>query len=140
MANFAGKGTTLQVSINSSFVTISQNVEITGPSPEVGTREVTHLESSAREFNGTIVDSGTLTGNCLFDPTNAGQAYFQGKINTATPSTGESFKLIYSTTTKSETFTGIPTSWAGSGMTVDGTVVKEWGIKLSGLITSATTT
>lgn len=141
MADFSGKGTQLQISIQSTFVPISQNVEINGPSAEMGTREVTHLESSAREFRATIVDNGELSGNCLYDPTNQAQAYFQSRASGTTyASTGEIFKLVYATTTKFEQFNGIPTRWAGSGMTVDGTVIKEWGIKVSGLVTLPTTT
>lgn len=141
MADFAGKGTQLHISIQSTFVAISQNVEINGPSAEMGTREVTHLDSAAREFRATIVDNGELTGRCLYDPNNQAQAYFQGRASGTTyASTGEIFKLIYSTTTKFEQFNGVPTRWAGAGMTVDDTVVKEWGIKISGLVTLPTTT
>lgn len=141
MADFAGKGTQLHISIQSTFVAMSQNVEINGPSGEMGTRDVTHLDSSAREHRATIHDGGEVTGNCLFDPTNQGQAYFQSRaMGTTYASTGEIFKIIMSTTTKFEQFNGIPTRWAGSGYTVDGTAVKEWGIRVSGLVTVATTT
>lgn len=141
MADFAGKGTQLHVSIQSTFVAISQNVEISGPSAEMGTREVTHLDSAAREHRATIVDNGELSGRCYYDPTNAAQKYFESRATGTTyASTGEIFKLIYSTTTKFEQFNGVPTRWAGAGMTVDDTVVKEWGIKVSGLVTLATTT
>jgi hypothetical protein len=141
MADFAGKGTQLHIAIQTTFIPISQNVEISGPSGEMGTREVTHLDSAAREFRATIVDSGELTGNCLFDPTNPAQSYFQSRaLGTTYLSTGESFRLYFSSTAKFEAFNGIPTRWAGSGYTVDGTATKEWGIKVSGLVTVATTT
>lgn len=141
MADFAGKGTQLHISIQTTFVAISQNVEINGPSAEMGTREVTHLDSSAREFRATIVDNGELTGRCFYDPNNQAQAYFQSRASGTTyASTGEIFKLFYSSTGKFEQFNGVPTRWAGAGMTVDDTVVKEWGIKVSGLVTLPTTT
>lgn len=141
MADFAGKGTALQIAIQTTYVTLSQNVEITGPSAEMGTREVTHLESSAREFRATIVDSGEFTGRCFYDPNNPAQAYFQSRaLGTTYLSTGESFRLVFSTTTKFEQFNGIPTRWAGTDYTVDGTATREWGIKVSGVLTVATTT
>lgn len=141
MANYGGKGTQLHITINTSFVPLSQAVEITGPSGEMGTREVTHLDSSAREFAPTILDGGEFTWNMLYDANSASQSYFQSKVYTATPATtGETMKLVLSTTTKTIPFNGIPTRFNLTGMNVDGTVTAECAAKVTGLPTMPTTT
>lgn len=140
MANYGGKGTQLQVTINSTFLAIGQITELTGPSGEMGTREVTHLDSSAREFAATILDGGEVSGTLLYDANGQAAAYFSGKVYTATPSTGEAMKLVFSTTTKTLPFTAIPTAFGFTGFNVDGTASAEFGMKVSGLPTLPTTT
>lgn len=140
MSHMGGKGTQLQVSIATTFVAVGQLVEVDGPTGEMGTREVTHLDSAAREFAATILDGGEVTGRVLYDPLGAGAVYLQNKVYTATPSTGESMKLVFSTTTKTLPFTAIPTQFGFTGFTVDDTASANIGLKVSGLPTMPTTT
>jgi hypothetical protein len=140
MPNYGGKGTQLQVTVNSTFVAVGQIVEFTGPSGEMGTREVTHLDSSAREFAPTIVDSGELSGTLLYDPTNTAARAIESNIYTGSPSTGLAMKVVFSTTTRTMTFTGIPTAWGFTGFNVDGTASADFGVKLTGALTLPTTT
>lgn len=140
MANYGGKGTQLQVSIASTFVPLGQLVSAGGPTGEMGTREVTHLDSSAREFAATILDGGEVSGSLFVDFANQSHQYMMGKVYTATPSTGEAMKLVFSTTTKTMTFTAIPTAWPFGGFEVDGTATVDFGMKVTGLPTMPTTT
>lgn len=142
MANFPGKGTILQVAASStgSYSAVSQVQTIEGPSAEMGTREITHLGSVAREFAPTIVNGGTITAGVIYDPSNAGQALIQQTVHTTGVPSSLFWKVIFSTTTKFFAFEGIPTQFAISGVTVDDTVLANLGIQVSGLTTLPTTT
>lgn len=141
MANFPGKGTVLQVAINTTYVDVSQIVSLEGPGGVMGTREITHLLSSAREFAPTIHDGGEVTATILYDPNSPGQAYVQGQVYTATPgTTGSAFRLAFATTTKNIAFGAVPTAFPFTGFTVDDTVTVNLGLKVTGLLTVPTTT
>jgi len=140
MPNYGGKGTQLQVTIQSTYVAVGQITNFSGPSGEMGTRETSHLDSSAREFAPTIVDSGEISGTLLYDPTNAGARLIESNVYTATPSTGLAMKVVFSTTTRSMTFSAIPTAWGFNGFELDGTASADFGVKLTGALTLPTTT
>lgn len=142
MANFPGKGTLLQVALSStaSYNTVSQVQNIEGPSAEMGTREITHLASFAREFAPTIVNGGTVTAGIIYDPTNAGQMMIQSAVHTTGVPTSLAWRVVFSTTTKFFAFEGVPTQFSISGITVDDTVMANVGIQVSGVTTLPTTT
>lgn len=137
MAFVAGKGTTLSVSVNSTFISVGQVVSISGPSANVGTYEVTDLDSSMRAFTPTIGDGGDISMACNYDPNNQAQAFLQGLI--ASPST-VSFRLVHPTTTKFLSAGGVLTGFGRGSVTVDNVHTVDISIKLSGSITVPTTT
>lgn len=63
-----GAGTQLQMSISGSLTTLAQVQRITPPGVEVGTVEVTHLASEAKEFLATIEDGGEIQFALLWNP------------------------------------------------------------------------
>lgn len=55
-----------------TFTTISDRVEITGPSMEMGERETTDLDSTVKEFRPSILDPGELDLTINFQTNNTG--------------------------------------------------------------------
>lgn len=139
-----GKGHVLMVgpytTATTTYVAVSPVVSIDGPSEEMGTREVTHLQSFAREFEPTILDGGTITIKVWDDPTNTGQQLISNAIHTTGVPTNMFWKLVFPTTTNFLGFFGPATQWALSGLEVDGTATRTLGIKVSGMLTLPTTT
>lgn len=144
MATRPGKGHILMVgpytTATTTYIQVSQVVSFDGPSPEMGTREVTHLGSFAREFEPTILDNGTVSGTIWDDPTNTGQQIITSAVHTTGVPQNLFWKIVAPTTTIFHAFVGTPTNWGLTGFEVEGTVTRNFGIKISGLMTLPTTT
>lgn len=144
MATRPGKGHTLMVgpytTATTTYIAVGQVVSIDGPQTEMGTREVTHLLSFAREYEPTIVNGGPLTVQIWDDPNATGQQIISAAVHTTGVPQNLFWKLVHPTTTKFELFVGTPTNWGLSGITVDDTATRNLGIQISGQITLATTT
>lgn len=144
MATRPGKGHVLMVgpytTATTTYIVVSQVVSIDGPQTEMGTREITHLGSVAREYEPTIVNGGPLTIQIWDDPTNTGQQIISSAVHTTGVPQNLFWKVVHPTTTKADIFIGTPTNWGQSGFTVDDTATRNLGIQISGVITIATTT
>jgi len=138
------KGCQLQIAHPSTvFVAVGQVQSLTGPSAEMGTRDVTHLGSTAKEFAPSIADAGEVSGTCVYYYTDAGQTAMQGLV--VTPSTLNTttqltqFRIILPTTTKFFAFDGLVTKFDIVGGDAEGSMMADFTIKVSGAVTYPTT-
>lgn len=139
------KGFQLQIAHpTSTFVAVSQVKEVTGPSATMKTRNVTHLESVAEEFAPSIADNGILSGSCIYNPSDPGQAALTTLVSSpstlATPGGGLSpFKLVSATTTKFFAMNGLVQKADIVGGDAEATAMLDWEVKISGAVTYPTT-
>ena len=135
MGIMAGKGTVLQVSINSTFTTIASMVEVNAPSltnPEV---DITVLTDPWRQFQYTIPDGGSIDFSGIFDHTHATHSRLITSLSTGTV---ESMKLIGSTTTNTITFSGLVTAMQIGPYVVDDAARFSGTIKVTSGVTIST--
>lgn len=140
MANYGVKGTVLQVSISSTYTAVGQVRSIDAPGMTMNTREVTHLLSATKEYEATIGDPQEFKLSVLFD--NVDQAQNLLLQRTTTPSTvlgGDSFRIVFPTTTKFFQFQGVVTEFSPKGGDVEGTWMADIGIRPTRAITYPTT-
>lgn len=143
MSTVPGKGATLEIASTAGVdLLVGQVIDIDGPGLVHGTREMTHLGSSAREFSNSIHDAGEVTFNIFYNTTNTGQVQFQRYCHTSAPhTTGVLCTLSLGPSgAKALAFYGIPTGFNFNGFNVDGTAGAACSIKITGLVTLPTTT
>lgn len=101
MTAIASKGTAIQLSIASTFTTIAQVYELTGPGPEVGRFEWTNLGSGTgrRKLPTGYVDGGTVSWSMFFDPVAATLQALTALITTPAVA---SWKVIWSDAASTE--------------------------------------
>jgi hypothetical protein len=125
------------------FVAISQLKEISGPSAAQGSRDVTHLESAAKEFAPTLPDNGTLSGSCIYNPSDPGQVSLITLVSTPTTLVSQNqlspFKLISATTTQFFIINGLVMKADIVGGDVEATAMLDFEVKISGAVTYPTT-
>lgn len=127
------KGTILQLSISSTYTTVAQNVSLDGPDSEVGTRDTTHLLSTAKTFAPTIPDGGTVSGTLLYDPRDTTHDALFGLIWAPAVSL---WKLTFADTGQTTfAFNGILTKLTPTGIEVEANLEASFEIKVSGVIT-----
>ena len=139
MANkIPGKGTLLKAEFtpgSNTFTTISQRVTIDGPTYETRIQEVTDLDSSAAIYLPTIADFGEVSGQIYFDPDESTHTSMIGLIE-ADPLIAIDWQVVFTDATPSTyEFTGILTSFEIGGAEVEGFLVADYTIKVSGGIT-----
>jgi hypothetical protein len=140
MANYGVKGTVLQVTIGTTYTAVGQIQSLNAPGMKTGVRDVTHLLSSVKECEATIGDPQEFSGTLLADFSDQGAVYMQ--TLTTTPSTiagGQSFRIIFPTTTKFFGFQAIVTDFTPTGGDVEGTWLATFALKPSRAITYPTT-
>ncbi len=140
MANYGVKGTVLQVSIASTYTSVGQIRSIDGPGMTMNTREVTRLLSATKEYEATIGDPQEFKLSVLFD--NVDQAQDLLLERCTTPSTvlgGDTFRIVFPTTTKFFQFQGVVTEFSPKGGDVEGTWIADVGIRPTRAITYPTT-
>lgn len=135
MAKDAGKGTVLQVLINSTYTPIAQMVEFSAPSltnPEV---DVTVLTDNWRQFLPTIPDGGSIDVSGIFDHTAQTHSRMFTSLSTGTMDT---YKIVASTTTNTMAFTGLFTALQVGPYVVDDVSRFSGTIKVSSAVTIST--
>jgi hypothetical protein len=143
MANYGVKGSVLKVTLSSASTTLTavgQIRSIDAPGMTMNTREVTHLTSATKEYEATIGDPQEFKLSLLYDASDAGAVRLQAL--TTTPSTvlgGETFAIVYPTTTKFFLFQGVVTEFSPKGGDVEGTWMADVGIRPTRAITYPTT-
>lgn len=145
MAHFRGKGTTLRMSAtaDSGEVTIAQVKSVTPPGMVMGTVETTDLASTARTFISTILDGGTMSFLCNWDPDAASHdttiwtvfqagTVYEFEIELPNNAAGSGTKKFLN-------FSGIVTNFdpGTGGVTVDGLYELSITVKVSGTPTIA---
>ncbi len=80
-----------------NFTTIAEVKDISGPSLELATEEVTHHSSTGgwREKIGTLLSAGEVTFDLNFIPTEATHSYSTGLINDMVNRTKRNFQLVF---------------------------------------------
>lgn len=142
MANYGVKGTVLQITTTGSttgFTSVGQIRSIDGPGMTVGTRDVTHLESATKEYEGTIGDPQEFKLSVIYDSSDAGMVILHAR--TITPSTvlgGDTFKIVFPTTTKIVQFQGVVTECSLKGGDVEGTWMADVGVRPTRAVTYPT--
>lgn len=139
---WAGKGTLLQHGVGTGpvvWTTLAQRVEIDGPEMEVGTRETTHLDSAARTFGATILDTGEVSMTLDYDPGEPTHTLLTGLLTGQTVEQWQTVDtdVITGGVAAGSTiaFLGILTKFKPTGMTVDDNLQAEVSIKGSGVPT-----
>lgn len=148
----ASKGTQFFISYpTTSWIQVAQITELDGPDGEMGTREITTLDSAAKEFAASLFDGGTISGKGFYDPTLDGHKTFSGLIlnpSTIALSNGGltgavggavPMKMVLPTTTKVCYMTAVPTKWTPGGFTPEGSQTMDFAAKISGPIIFPTT-
>lgn len=136
VTSYAAKGTTLKI----GSVVVGQVTTIDGPGMKVGKRDVTHLASATKEYEATIGDPQEFKGAVLYHPGDDGIALLQSRCTT--PSTvpgGDTFTIVFPTTTKTFSFQGIVTEFTPKGGDVEAGWMADFGIQPTRAITYPTT-
>jgi hypothetical protein len=138
VTSLPGKGWDLQIAASGSTATVGGVKSVSGPGGKMGTRDVTHLLSTMKEYAPTIGDGGQMTADVMYNPSDAQHVILQGLLSSH-PSTGIAVKFIGPTTTKFFSFNAIMTAMDISGHDVEGTVMAKFGFQVNGAITFPTT-
>jgi hypothetical protein len=145
MAVLPGEGTLLQIEsvTPGTYTTIGQRVSIGGPGISVEPVETTHLDSTWKAFRPSKVpDGGEVSMQLEYDPEDAVHIIILGHLTTP-PTTLPNWRIVFNNgtgTRKHYQFAGFPTEWSPTGMEVEGNLLADVTIKVSGAITVGTTT
>lgn len=135
MATLQAQGSLVNVGDGASpevFNAISQRTAIDGPTEEVPLIDVSNLDSTAREFNVGLKDSGSFTIPIQYDPADTGQARCQALMDARTEG---NFQVILTDSPATNwAFVGLVTSFTKSAA-IDDVWQGEITIKVSGNIT-----
>ena len=118
-----------------TYVTISERTSISGPSWEVRTTEVTHLDSSAAQYLATIPDGGEVSCEFFYDPDNSSHSALTDLM--ATPAV-VSIRITFTDPSPTTyTMDAILTGFEPDVGSVDDAVIASASFKVTGLITVA---
>jgi hypothetical protein len=133
MAGKVAQGTILsrETSLGSGvFVTIANVKSWDGPSAQNSELEVTSLQSTAKEFEGGLIDYGELSLDLNFDPNNAThQQMFADQE--ASPPTKTGWRITFVNPTINYTWTAFVKEFSISGK-VDDIMSGSLKLRLSG--------
>jgi hypothetical protein len=133
MAGKVAQGTLLQreTSLGSgSFVTIANVVSWDGPSTENADIDMTALNSTAKEYEGGLIEPGELTFEVNFDPNNATHQQIIADQE-ASPPTKTGWRIQFQNPTINYTWTAHPKGFPISG-SVDEKIAGSVTLKISG--------
>lgn len=137
MTKIASKGTALQLDIASTYTTIAQVMEITGPGPEVGRFAANALDGAVgiEKVPTGYVDGGTVSWEMFFDPV---AATHQALTDLITAPAVANWKEIWSDAAATEwPFAAILTKFEPKA-TVDDGLKASCEAELSGIVTYPT--
>lgn len=151
VTSYAAKGTELWITTAGStaaFTAVGQVVSIDAPGMKVGKRDVTHLGSATKEYEATVGDPQEFKGTILYNPSDAGATIFQQRASTVAQSTvagsslvvgGDTFKVVFPTTTKLFQFQGVVTEFTPKGGDVEAGWMADFSIQPTRAIVYPTT-
>lgn len=126
---YIGKGFILTI----GGTTIGQVVSADGPNMSFGTVETTHMQSTSREFIGTIADSGDAEFTVNWDPDTAGSINHATLLSTYAAGSAVAIKQDFAGPTLDVfTISGICTSFRVLPRTVDSVLQVSVGFKHTG--------
>lgn len=126
MARLAGKGTLLQIKIDTDWTTIAQRVSLSGPNRTVGTDDITNLDSDRVEYRPTLPDNGDLSGSLQFDPADTTHSLLNDLIDTPEE---RDWRLVFSNGYYYEVTDGFLTTFSPGGMEPTGHVTADFAIQ-----------
>ena len=136
MAKYAAYGTVL----NRGAVAIAQVTNISGPGLSLDTEDVTAMDSTGawEEVVGTILRSGEISVDLVFDPNAATQKYASGgMLYDMVSRTAQTYSIVFpSSATVTWSFSALVTGWEPSAP-VDGALTVAAKMKLTGAPTLA---
>lgn len=116
-AAIIGFGCKLQVKLESTYVDVPEVKGFNGPNLSAGTKEVTNLDSTAREYVSTLLDAGEVSFNVNYVPADTTQAAL---VSALANRTRLDWKIIFSDTGTTELlFTGLVTQFGISAAIED---------------------
>lgn len=119
MSVYPGKGSAIKISTANGSTVLAAMVQITGITPPQPTNppvDVTTLDSTWRQFLGTIADGGTFSIRGLWSPDNSDHQRLMTLVAATTP---EEYKIVASTTTKTCFFRALVTDFQHGEKVVD---------------------
>lgn len=136
VTSYASKGTTLKI----GSTVVGQLVSVDAPGMKVGKRDVTHLTSVTKEYESTIGDPQEFKGSVLYNPADDGIALLQTRCTTpSTVAGGDTFTIVFPTTTKTFSFQGFVTEFTPKGGDVEAGWMADFAVQPSRAITYPTT-
>lgn len=133
-AGIAGFGTLFQVSISSTFTTVTEIQSITGPGVDIELIDVTHMESPSnyKEYVAGLIDGGEVSIEFSFVPFATAQQYLLDNLRVV-----QAFKILWPGQTSGQgwTFSGFVMNFQPSA-THDGKAAGSCTIKVTGAVTS----
>lgn len=134
MAEVKGQGTLLKVDISSTFTTIAQRVEITGPELTQPKIDATDLDDTSEQSCPGLFAGGALQMTIHYDTAQTTHKRLTTGVRTGVT---ESWKLVFSDTTE-WAFSGYLTRFKPMGMSRDNLVKAEIEIQVTGAVTVPT--
>ena len=132
-----GLGTILAVDFadSASFTTVAQRAIIDWSRGSTSTIEVSHLDSTRKEYIGGLPDSGTISFDIWFDPDNSTHDALED-WHAASVEHDCRLTLTDSTPT-TYTFAGILTDFSTNGMEPEAAIKASITIQITGATTKA---
>ncbi len=131
------QGTKLQHGILTVFSDVEEASDIKLGGVSVSSIDVTHLQSTSKEFIAGLKDNGTCDVSCNFT-NGAVQSAMRADMNAGMTSPYKVVILGPGATTTTIAFSGFLTKYAGPDAKVDGKLEIQMTIKITGDITITT--
>lgn len=138
MAIYAGKGTVLKISTaagSTALSALTQVVSINFPQPTNPPVDVTVLDSTWRQFLGTIADGGTAGVEIIWDQANVDHARLATLVTASTP---EEYRIVGPTTTRTAFFRGLVTDFSPQSAVVENVWRANVSLKIDGPVSFTT--
>ena len=141
MAKYTGFAATFKTEISSVYTTVAQVRDISGPSLNVDTVEVTNRDSSSqfKEYLAGNRDGGEVTFDLVYDPdaTTHSASASGGLVTLLSAGTLNNFRVTFADSTPATaTFAGLVTQFTPTAP-LNGAQTASVTIKVSGAITWA---
>lgn len=141
MAKYTGFAATFKTEISAVYTTVAQVRDISGPSMQRDTVEVTNRDSSgqAKEYLAGLLDNGEVTFDLVYDPdqTTHSASASGGLITLLAAGTLNNFRVTFADSTPATaTFAGLVTQFQPT-LPLNGAQTASVTIKISSTITWA---
>lgn len=138
MGVVAGKNSALKFSTaagSTALSAVAQLVTVTPPQVTNPPVDVTTLDSTGRQFLGTIHDGGTVSLEIIWDQRINDHQRLQTLVHATTP---EEYRLVASTTTITAFFRALVSDFNPQAIVVDNVVRASINLKVDGTVSYTT--